>query len=312
MFNKIFSRNQSLKLIVSLAFIFCFSSSLLGQDVEPRRWTPIPIGIHVVGAGYAHTNGNLFFDPVLQITDAKVELNSIVAVYVQPFRIGNKLGRIDANIPYVFAKWDGLLEGQPASVSRSGIADPRLRISMNIIGPGVLNPKEMKEYYQTHPVNTTLGVSLAIRFPLGQYFDDKLLNIGSNRFMFRPQVGMVHSWGKWSYELTVSAFLFTNNNDFYINQTKKTDPIYAIQTHLIRAFSPKYWASISAAYGTGGVSIVNNNSLGDERANFLGSAAFGMRIFKTQSLKFTYLRTEAVDNVGVDTNSLIFGWSVIF
>jgi hypothetical protein len=43
------------------------------EDIEPRRWTPLPVGTNVVGVGYVHTDGKIFFDPVLKIEEMRGE-----------------------------------------------------------------------------------------------------------------------------------------------------------------------------------------------------------------------------------------------
>lgn len=298
--------------IVYIFLLLLYSNNLFAQDVEPRRWTPMPLGIHVLGVGYAYTNGDIFFDPLLQVEDVTVKVNSFIVQYVQPFKLGNKLARLDVSLPYSTARWDGLLVGVPTTVKRNGFSDPRLRFSLNLIGPNAIGPKEMMEYMSSHPVNTIVGVSLAITLPLGQYFDEKILNLGSNRFIFRPQIGMVHNWGNWSYELTGSVFFYTNNNNFANGKTKKQDPIFALQTHLIRRFNPKIWASLSFGYGLGGQSIVNNLSNNDERGNLLGSLAFGYSLTKKQALKVAFIRLDSLKDIGADTNTFVLAWSTVF
>jgi hypothetical protein len=301
--------------IFSIFFIIFFSicsCSINAQDIEPRRWTPMPLGVHVMAVGYASQTGTLYFDPALQIQDASVNVNVAVLQYFQPFKLGNKLARLDVLIPYSFAKWEGLLAGNPQSVSRNGFADPRIRMSLNLVGPDAFDPKGIREYYAANPVNTSFGVSLAITFPFGEYFEDKLLNIGQNRFVFRPQLGMVHNWGLWSYELTSSVFIFTNNNDFFNNQTRRQEPLFAVQTHLIRRFENKMWTSISAGYGGAGESSINNVDKDDNRSGVLGAISFGMPLFKTQSIKLSYLRTQTLNDIGADTNTFAFGWTIAF
>lgn len=289
-----------------------FGNDIFAQDIEPRRWTPMPLGIHILGAGYGYIDGDIVFDPLLQAEDVTLKVNFFILQYVQPFKLGNKLARLDVLIPYSKARWDGLLAGIPATATRNGFADPRLRFSLNLIGPNAIGTKEMMEYMSSHPVNTIVGVSFAITFPLGQYFEDKLLNLGHNRFIFRPQIGMVHNWGHWSYELTSSVFIFTNNNDFSNGKMKKQDPIFAFQTHLIRRFNNKIWTSFSLGYGLGGQSLVNKQPVNDERGDILGSLSLGFPLMKKQAVKIAYIRSETVKNIGADTNSLVIAWSTVF
>ncbi|MDW5289136.1 transporter [Formosa sp. PL04] len=312
MTNQNFLVTKSTIVLVCMACFLMTFKTLYAQDIEPRRWTPMPLGVHVLGLGYGYQAGTLYFDPTLQIENASVDVNLIGLQYFQPFKLGNKLARLDVKIPYLSAHWDGLLAGNPESISRHGFADPILRMSLNLIGPDAFDSKGIKEYYAANPVNTIFGVSLAVTFPFGQYYSDKLLNLGQNRFVFRPQMGMVHNWGLWSYELTTSVYIFTNNNNFYNNQTRRQDPLFAVQTHLIRQFKNRMWTSISAGYGVAGESSINNIEKKDNRSDILGEVALGFPLFKKQAVKVTYLRTQTFNDIGSDTNTFAMGWSLVF
>lgn len=292
--------------------ILLIYNTTFSQDIEPRRWTSMPLGTNAIGIGISHVFGDIEFDPLLQTENATVTVNSIAIQYVRPFKIGNKQVRIDVLIPYSLAKWEGLLNGEKTSVERNGFADPRLRLSVNFFGPKAMTLKELQDFLKENSTYTTIGASLAISFPFGQYYDDKLLNLGTNVFVFRPQVGMVHTWGSWSYELSSSVFLYTNNNNFYINKTKKQEPLFAMQTHLNKQFKNRIWTTLSFGYGLGGHSIVNRQAKDDERGNFLGGLTAGMPITKKQSLKIVYGTTLTLKDIGANTNGFIIGWSTLF
>lgn len=283
---------------------------IYSQDVEPRRWSSLPLEFKFIGAGYGFTSGDIFFDPVLEAEDATIEVNSLLATYIQPFKIGSRLARIDVRIPVGFVHYEGLLNGEPATLNRSGFLDPRVRISVNLVGPPALNLKELQQYFGEHPVNSTFGLSLGITVPIGQYFEEKLINLGENRFVFRPQFGLLHNWRSWSYELTGSIYLFTNNNNFFEDGLRKQDPIYTLQTHLIKRFPSRFWGSLSLAIGHGGESIVNHVPKKDNRTDLIGALSVGFPLVKGQNLKIVYLHAEALADSGADTDSFILGWSI--
>ncbi len=289
-----------------------FSSKAYAQDIEPRRWTPLPLKTNIIGVGYGYTNGKIFFDPVIDVEDASVEGSAFVVQYVRPFKLGKKLARVDVQLPYTIARWEGLLGGAPASVKRSGFADPRLRLSVNFIGPSAMEAKELREYIMANPVHTVVGASLAVTFPFGQYYDDKLLNLGQNRFVFRPQVGFVHTWRSWSYELSGSVFLYSNNNNFFNGKTRRQNPVFEAQTHLIKRFKPGIWGSLSLGTGLAGQSIVNNLPNSDEQENIMAGLSFGFAITKSQAVKIFYIRSQTLSDIGGDTNSYGVVWSGIF
>lgn len=297
-------------------FLFCsvllYLSHCHAQDIEPRRWNSLPLGINAVGAGYAYTSGDVFFDPVLGAEDVIYTGNGFVASYVRPFRLGNKLARVDILLPFSFSRWEGLLNGVPTSVDRNGLADPRVRLSLNLTGPPPSGPKELQEYKAAHPVFTTFGVSLAITMPLGQYSNSNLINLGGNRFVLRPQAGLVHYWGPWSYELTTSLVLFTKNNDFFNDGELKQRALFAFQTHLIRQFKKRYWGSISAGYNQGAASIVNQQFNDDQRSNFISAASLGASFAGNQGLKLAYVYSKTLKDVGATTNTVLLAWSIVF
>jgi hypothetical protein len=295
--------------IFAILFIANFGFS---QDIEPRRWNPLPLKSDVLAVGYANTSGSIIFDPLLQAEDVTVSVNSIVVSYIRPFKMGNKLARLDVILPYSNATWRGLLSGVPTSVHRDGFSDSRVRLSINLTGAPAGSGKELQEYLATHPVNTTLGVSLAVTLPLGQYFEEKLINLGQNQFVFTPQVGFVHNWKSWSYELTGSVSFFTKNPNFSNGQDKVLDPVFALQTHLIKTFKPRYWASLSLSYGLGGQSVVNRQPNNDERGDIQYGLAFGFPLIKKQGMKIFYIHSETLKDVGSNLDILGLGWSILF
>jgi hypothetical protein len=305
-------KNNFIIKICLLQVTLLFGDFCFGQDIEPRRWSPLPLKADVMAVGYAHTSGDILFDPLLEAEDVTVKVNSIVVSYIRPFKMGNKAARFDVVLPYVNATWDGLLNGVPSSVRRDGFADPRIRLSVNLTGAPAGTGKELQEYIAAHPVNTTIGVSLAVTLPLGQYFEEKLINLGQNQFVFRPQVGFVHNWRKWSYELTGSVSFFSKNPNFSNGQNKILDPIFAVQTHLIKSFKPRYWASMSLAYGLGGQSVVNRQPNNDVRGDVQYGLSFGFPLIKKQGMKVFYIHSETVKDVGSNLNVLGLGWSALF
>lgn len=297
---------------ILLVWSMSFSTLTKAQDTEPRRWTNLPLGIKAVGVGYGYTNGEVLFDPLLEVEDATLKAHTAVVSYVQPFRIGKKFARMDVLVPFSSARWEGILKGEPASVERTGLVDPRIRLSYHLIGPPALKPKELQEYLSEHSSYTTLGISLGVNLPLGQYDEDKLINLGFNQFIFRPQVGVAHNWGLWSVEADASVFIYTKNNSFFNDGTRRQDPLFAAQAHLIKRFKRGVWASLSTGYGLGGTSRVNRLSKDDERSNLLNSATLGFSISKTQSAKIVYLHSETLKDIGANTHSIIISYSILF
>ena len=284
----------------------------LAQDVEPRRWTHLPVGLNVVGAAYVHTDGDIFVDPVLLIDDAQTEQHTALGSYTRIFGLAGRTARLDLLVPVKKARWQGELDGVFTSVRRQGAADPILRLSVNLVGGPALKGKEFQEFRAARRTSTIVGMGLAVALPFGEYKKDKLLNLGGNRLVIQPEVGVVHTRGRWSYELTGSVFLFAENDEFWNGNKLEQDPFYAVQAHLVHVFRPGLWLSLSAAYGHDGESEVNDMRKNDPRDTVLSAVSFGFPIRRGQGLKFAYIRGRAQEDIGADTNSFAVAWTKRF
>jgi hypothetical protein len=284
----------------------------LAQDLEPRRWTHLPVDTNFLGVGYLYTEGELHFDPVLRIEDAEVELHTVALSLSRYFRLFGTTARIDVTVPVQRGEWDGLVDSVPTSVTRDGLGDPILRFSVNLTGAPALTGKEFMEYKQERAVNTALGAALEVRLPLGDYQEDKLINLGQNRLVAAPQIGVLHTRRQWSFELTGSTYFYAENDEFFDGNSLEQSPLFAAQTHVVRTFEAGYWLSVGAAYGWGGESTINGVEKDDERSNLLYGGSFGFRIGETQSVKLAYARGDALEDIGSDTDSVLLGWSIRF
>jgi hypothetical protein len=296
---------------VSRALLAPFAVSVaVAQDLEPRRWTHLPLDTNVLGVGYVYTKGDIGLDPVLRIEQTEVELHTVLFSYTRYFALFDTTARLDAVVPVQSGEWQGLIDGVPATVDHVGFGDPVLRLSANLVGAPALRSKEWADFQREHEINTSVGAAVEVRLPLGEYMEDKLINLGQNRFGITPQLGVLHTRGEWSFELTGSLFCFTDNDEFFGGNELEQDPLLALQGHVVRTFAGGYWLSAGAAYGWAGESTVNDIDKGDEKRNLLYGASFGFRIAETQSMKVGYLRSDSRTETGSDTDSILVGWSL--
>jgi hypothetical protein len=297
--------------LVFLSFL-SFTSLGIAQDIEPRRWTPLPVGMNILGAGVVHTDGDIALDPVLDIEDATVEAKTAIVSFLHAFELLGQSARFDVRLPYKDTKWEGLLAGEPASADRRGFGDPRVRLSVNFLGAPALKGKAFQAYRASHPVNTVVGAALAVTLPLGEYKQDKLLNLGENRFIFRPQLGFVHTRGHWSYELTGSVFLYTDNDDFFGNNKLEQNPLFAAQAHLTYVSPQHWWVSVGTGHDWDGETSINGENKDNRRRDVLYGISAGFPVGSHSSVKLAYVGSRRGQDVGKDTDSIAFGYSFRF
>jgi hypothetical protein len=257
------------------------------------------------------SQGDIAFDPVLEIEDAQFNSTATIFSFLHAFDLLGKSARVDVRLPHVSTRWKGLLKGAPASTGRTGPGDPRLRLSINFLGAPALDAAALREYRAERPINTVAGAALAVTLPVGDYEEDKLLNLGQNRFSVRPQLGGVHTRGPWSYELTGSVFFYTDNNDF-VGMKRAQDPLLAVQTHLIYASPRGWWTSIGAAYDEGGESRIDGVRKDDRRRELLYGLSAGFTHGRHSSLKLAYVGSRTQEDLGADADYLALSLSIRF
>jgi hypothetical protein len=106
-----------------------------------------------------------------------------------------------------------------------GFGDLLVRLSVNFFGAPALTAQEFKFYQQ----DVILGASLQVSVPPGQYDDTTLINLGTNRWHFRPEIGASKALGPWILELKGAVSFFTTNGDFFNGNRRSQDPLYSLQ-----------------------------------------------------------------------------------
>ncbi|MDH3901739.1 MAG: transporter [Xanthomonadales bacterium] len=296
--------------VVLLLITLALPGQVNAQDLEPRRWSHLPSGMTIVGVGYAYTDSFVYFSPFWKITDTSAEINSFGISAIYTFDMAGKSARVSFLLPYVSGRWEGDVDNKFEIVKRHGFADPRLRLSVNLYGAPALKGAEYTQFHAEHENNTVVGASLAVSAPLGQYYEDELINISANRWTVRPQIGVVHSRGPWAFELTGSVFLFSDNKNFVDNALFEQKTMYAAQAHVTYDFRPGLWISLGTAYGAGGRVYIEDQKTAFEVDNWLWAASFGFPIGKTQSVKLTWLSGRTQNDVGRDSDNLLLSWSM--
>ena len=191
-------------------------------------------------------------------------------------------GKFDAIVPYTWLSGTADTPGQQLQREVSGLADPTFRLSVNVFGAPALTAKDFAAYEQ----DLIIGASLQVTAPWGQYDASRLVNIGGNRWPFKPQIGVSKAIGPWTLEATAAVTLFTDNNDFFAGGTRSQEPLYALQGHVIHAFPTGVWASFDATAFTGGRTTVNGTLNSDLQQNWRLGGTLAVPLNLRNSLKF--------------------------
>jgi hypothetical protein len=242
------------------------ASATQAQELEPRAYSNLPTGLNFLAAVYARSEGGLATDPSLPVSDAQLEIDTGVLAYVRALDFWGRSGKFDLIVPYSHLSGTALVAGQPAEREVSGFGDPKLRLSVNFYGAPTLTLPE----YAAYQPDLVVGASLQVVPPLGQYDPARAINLGTNRWSFKPDIGFSKTWAAFTLDLTAGVTLFTRNDDFYGGKSVEQEPLYSTQTNLSYDFGRGLWAALGYTHYRGGRTTVNgalqDNKLDNSRA----------------------------------------------
>jgi hypothetical protein len=279
-------------------------SPLNAQELVPAAYTPAPVGVNLLTLAAGYNSGDVSFDPSLPVSDASARISGWSVSYGRTLGVFGRSATITAIMPYVVGDLEGIYLGEQTYVERSGLADAVVRFGVNLLGARAMDPAAFSSYRP----RTLLGASLIVRAPTGQYDSTKLINIGTNRWGFKPEVGVVHVMGRWAVDAYVGGWFYTDNTDFYGGKTREQDPILSTQAHLRRAFSRKVWAAVDANFWWGGETTVNGVTNDDLQRNSRVGLTCAFRLGARHSLRVAASRG-AITRIGGDFDSIGLSYS---
>jgi len=285
----------------ALAFLLVWATSTAveSQELVPAAYTPAPYGINLLSLVSAYNTGDLAFDPSGPIEDASGRITISALAYARTVNITGRSANVAISVPYVTGHLEGLYYGEEAFADRSGFGDVGVRLAVNLFGAPAMRPQEFRSYRP----RTLIGVSLSVKAPTGQYDSAKLINIGTNRWAFKPEIGFVRVMGRWAVDVYVGEWFFTDNTDFFGGLRREQDPILSTQAHLRYAFGPRVWAALDANFWRGGQTTIAGVEGDDLQRNSRVGVTCAWRVGRSHSLRFAASRG-AITRIGGDFDSI--------
>jgi hypothetical protein len=256
-------RVTSLRVLLLTLALAARGTGAIAQSLEPRAYVNTPVGLNFLLAGYGYMAGGVATDPSLPLQNAHLQVHNAVLAYARSLDVWGTSGKFDMILPYAWLSGSAEVLGQPRERQVSGLADPLFRVSVNLYGAPALSLPEFASYKQ----DLIIGASLQVSAPLGQYDADKLVNLGTNRWSFKPELGISKAFGPLTLELTPGVSIYTENHNFFGGKTRTQAPIYAIQGHLTYSVGMGIWVAVDGTYYTGGRTTVDGKEGDDLQKN---------------------------------------------
>ena len=254
------------------------------QELEPRAYAPAPIGANFFIVAYSYQSGEVLFDPSLPFSDVNAYVNGVAGGYGHTFSLFGRFASASVVVPYAFGSINGDVAEQYTKITRSGLGDLRARLVVNLLGAPGLSARE----WAAKKPETTLGFSLVVAAPTGQYSNEKLINIGTNRWAFKPEFGLSYPAGHWTLEAAAGVWLFLDNTHTYPGENVRSqDPLFAFQVHGGYTFRPGLWVALDATYYTGGRTSTNGVPGETRQSNTRAGVTFSLPVARNHSIKLS-------------------------
>jgi hypothetical protein len=250
-------------------------------EIEPRSYVNAPVGINFLLAGYAYSDGGLSTAGSSPIKDAQLKMHTGVFAYARTLDVWGKSGKFDVILPYSQLSGSAIVAGQTRERDVSGLNDPLFRFSVNFYGAPALSLQEFADYRQ----DLIIGASIQVSAPLGQYDQDKLVNLGNNRWFVKPDIGISKAWGPLALELSTGVLFFSKNEDFFGGKTLEQDPVCSTQVHVTYDLGRGVWVALSGTYDYGGRTTIDAVRNDDLQNNWRGGATLALPVNRNNSIK---------------------------
>jgi hypothetical protein len=276
----------------------------LAQELEPGAYWPIPKGLNVATAVVSVNRGDVTFDPSLPVDEASATVSTTAFAFTRGFGVNGRSANATVVWPIIAGHLDGVYLGERTNVDRFGLGDPRLKIAMNLVGAPAMSPTRFASYRQ----GLIVGMSLTVAPPIGQYDSTRIVNLGSNRWSFKPELGLSLARGKWIVELMAGVWLFTDNPNFVGGRTREQDPILSTQVHVTRRFKPGVWLAADGNFFKGGRTTIGGKQNLDLQRNSRIGGTLSKALDRHQAIRISVNRG-AYTTIGADFTSIAVGYN---
>jgi hypothetical protein len=259
----------------------------LAQELTPRAYWPAPVGTRALVLGLAHTSGDTIPDPSLPIVGVDSSIEKAVVGYLQTVDLWGRTANVLLQVPWATGETQAVSEdGVTLKRDYLGLGDIAATLFVNLLGAPSMSPQDFASLRaEPRPI---LGASVKVVAPTGRYDEDRLINVGANRWAAKFELGYIQPLNpRWLVEFELGAWVFDDNDDF-LGRTREQGSIRSAQAHLVHRFRPGFWGSLNYTYYRGGQSTIDGRRLNDLQRDSKVGATFVYPLRPGHALKVSY------------------------
>ena len=262
-----------------------FTDQAQAQFTDAHAYDNTPVGTNQIELGYAHARGDASIDTSMVLAGATVHLNQVVIDYARYFGAFHRLMWVEATVP--IARLDGSVSGTDISGSTTGLGDSSYQVGILLKGGPALSVAQFQSYGPT----TTLGLSLTMTAPTGSYDPQQILNLGSDRWSFKPEFALRCPFGpekKWQFDGYANVYFFTDNTNYHGKEILRQEPLAGLEGHVSYSFNDNVWLSLDTRYAFRGSTSVDGVAQDNAQRLFVLGTEVGVSINSRNSLLFGF------------------------
>lgn len=270
------------------------------QADNARDWQNLPIDTSVAFLYLTVLDSNTSVDQAIAINGVSVNADVWLARYAYSFGVDGRSTGIQILQPYVSG--EASLDGIPGKKDNDGMGDTTIVLAHNLFGAPALTQQEFASWQP----ETFLSGAIFVTAPTGDYNNKKLLNIGTNRWIVKPELAFGTPIGKTWLEANAYASFFQDNDEFLGHHTLKQDPLYATELHYSYSFNPALWASLDASYKWGGESTIAGEEQNNAQDTTMAGASLGFMLSRSVGGMISYMDTVSRPDSAPEANTWTF------
>ncbi len=253
------------KLLLQCLLIGIIPNLASALDDGPRMYWNAPVGLNFVQLYTMYIEGNsLASNNHLYDPNVEADMEIVSLEYDHYFDLS---GHLFLFTTVLTAGHISAEEFNRFKQSTTGMADLYFQGTINIFGAPALNPSDFADYQQ----DSVLSLLVGINVPTGEYDDDRVLNMGQNRWGLRVGLPFVQTLGVWkageitTLEILPSVWFYSDNDDYIGNRTLSQEPVYTLEGHLTQDLTSRLYGSLDYSIQTGGETSISGIKQDDDQ-----------------------------------------------
>jgi hypothetical protein len=277
--------------VAAAATLFAITGAL-SQD-GPRAYHLLPQGTDILSLTTTILHGSRDYAPGGFLESSSFDSITQTPTYRASIDVGGNAGVFLIGFPVGSVSSSATITGFGTTELKAGpeLGDGFIGGVVGLLDSPSLSPLDYSQYKADF--RASIGAKLFL--PTGAYDSSTPVNLGQNRWSLHASLPMSYVLGTTmidpeltTFELTPSVQIFGDNEDPFGADVTSQAPLFGIEGHITRNFSPTVWGSLDGIFEFGGETSADGVPDGNAREDLSLGASLGLSLSPTFALRISY------------------------